>query len=70
MKKFLQLLLFAVLFQIQICQANGQTGLLIVAPAEFKTQDFLNIAAQEFGENTLFPKILKILGQNSVGTMI
>ena len=56
MKKFLQILLFVFILQIQICQANEQTGLLIIAPAEFKTQDFFNIAKQEFGENYIISK--------------
>lgn len=52
MKKFFSLLaMFAVYFMMSSCSAAfTKTGVLIIAPVEYKTQDFLKIATEQFGK--------------------
>ena len=43
--------LFVVFFSMQNCSAAlSKTGVLIIAPIEFKSQDFLKIATEQFGK--------------------
>ena len=52
MKKiFAVFLAVAMFFIASVGFASEQTGILIIAPAEFKTQDFIDIATKEFGES-------------------
>lgn len=52
MKKFFSLLAaFAIFFAMSNCSAAlSKTGVLIIAPVEYKTQDFLKIATEQFGK--------------------
>lgn len=50
-KIFSLLMIFVLVFIYSICCASiSKTGVLIVAPLEYKTQDFLEIATKEFGK--------------------
>lgn len=52
MKKILSLVAtVAIFFAMSSCSAAlSKTGVLIVAPVEYKTQDFLKIATEQFGK--------------------
>lgn len=52
MKKILSVFaMFAVFFAMSSCSAAlSKTGVLIIAPVEYKTQDFLKIATEQFGK--------------------
>ena len=52
MKKIFSLLaVFAVFFAMSSCSAAlSKTGVLIIAPVEYKTQDFLKIATEQLGK--------------------
>ena len=50
-KYFLLFTSLALFFVMSNCSANlSKTGILIIAPVEYKTQDFLKIAAKQFGK--------------------
>ena len=52
MKKFIAALIVClVALTCPICSAAGKTGILIIAPTQFKTQDFIKIANESFGKN-------------------
>ena len=52
MKKFFAVMIVClVALTCSICSAAGKTGILIIAPTEFKTQDFMKIANESFGKN-------------------
>ena len=51
MKKFVAVAICAIILSFSLCSAAGKTGILIIAPAQFKTQDFLKIANENFGKN-------------------
>lgn len=51
MRKFVVLAAFAaIVLSNALCSAADKTGILIIAPVEFKTQDFLKIATETFGK--------------------
>lgn len=52
MKKiFSFLMVFAIFFAASNCSATiSKTGVLIIAPVEYKTQDFIKIATEQFGK--------------------
>ena len=52
MKKFVTLLaVAAIVLSCALCSAAERTGILIIAPVEFKSQDFIQIATETFGKN-------------------
>lgn len=52
MKKFFAAsIVCLVALSCSICSAADKTGILIIAPIEFKTQDFMKIATESFGKN-------------------
>ena len=52
MKKiFSALAIGAIFLSCSLCCAAERTGILIIAPVEFKTQDFLKIATEAFGKD-------------------
>ena len=52
MKKFVAMLAVGVIvMSCALCSAAERTGILIIAPVEFKSQDFMKIATETFGKN-------------------
>jgi len=52
MKKFVAMLAVGVIvLSCALCSAAERTGILIIAPTEFKSQDFMKIATETFGKN-------------------
>ena len=51
MKKFVAAVICAIILSCSLCFAAEKTGILIVAPTQFKTQDFLKIANETFGKD-------------------
>ena len=52
MKKFVvAAVCVCLILSCSLCFAAEKTGILIIAPAQFKTQDFLKIANENFGKN-------------------
>ncbi|MBR4152895.1 MAG: hypothetical protein IKT98_08040 [Selenomonadaceae bacterium] len=51
MKKVFVAVFCAIILSSSFCYAAEKTGILIVAPTQFKTQDFLKIANETFGKD-------------------
>ena len=51
MKKFVAAALCAIILSYSFCFAAGKNGILIIAPSQFKTQDFLKIVNENFGKD-------------------
>lgn len=52
MKKFVAMLAVGVIvMSCALCSAAERTGILIIAPVEFKSQDFMKIATKTFGKD-------------------
>ena len=52
MKKFVAMLAVGmIVLSCALCSAAERTGILIIAPTEFKTQEFLKIATETFGKD-------------------
>ena len=51
MKKFFIAFMLVFLSSVYCSAAVMKTGVLIIAPTEYKTQDFLKIATEQFGKN-------------------
>ena len=52
MKKFVTIVAVAgIVLSGALCSAAERTGILIIAPVEFKSQDFIKLATDVFGKN-------------------